>query len=159
MAHTYSAEVSWERGGAAFLDRQYSRAHLWRFDGGVEVPASSSPAIVKLPLSREDAVDPEEALIASASSCHLLTFLDLAARQGLVVDRYVDEAEGVLDKRADGRMAMVGITLRPAIVFSGPKRPPPGDLEALHHRAHELCFIANSLNFEIAVAPAEPRFV
>lgn len=159
MSHAYGATVSWERGGEDFLDRKYSRAHVWRFDGGVDVPASASPQVVKEPLSRADAVDPEEALVASAASCHMLFFLDLASRKGFRVDSYRDVAEGTLGKRADGRVAMTGITLRPEIAFSGEARPTPEDLAELHHRAHDLCFIASSLNFEVQVKPGEARFV
>jgi organic hydroperoxide reductase OsmC/OhrA len=158
MAHVYGATVTWERGDQVYTDRKYSRAHVWGFDEGVKVPASSSPLVVKPPLARTDAVDPEEALVAATSSCHMLFFLDLASRQGFRVDRYIDQAQGTLDKRADGRTAMVGITLHPAITFSGEKRPTAADLDALHHRAHELCYIANSLNFEVHVEPPEPRF-
>jgi organic hydroperoxide reductase OsmC/OhrA len=153
MAHVYQARVSWERGGQDFLDRQYSRAHVWAFDGGVEVPASASPLVVKPPRGREDAVDPEEAVVAAASSCHMLTFLDLAARQGFRVDRYVDEAEAVMGKRPDGRIALVGMTLRPAVTFSGEKRPTEHEIEQLHEKAGELCFIANSLNFPVSHEP------
>jgi organic hydroperoxide reductase OsmC/OhrA len=157
MAHVYGATVSWERGGQDYLDRKYSRAHVWRFDGGVEVPASSSPSVVKVPLSREDAVDPEEALVASASSCHMLTFLDLAARAGFRVDSYVDQATGTMGRRPDGRVAMVDIVLKPQIAFSGDNRPSTEELAELHHRSHEICYIANSLNFEVRVEQSEPR--
>lgn len=158
MAHVHKATVRWERGDQPFLDRKYSRAHAWAFDGGVEVPASASPHVVRPPMSREDAVDPEEALVAAAASCHMLFFLDLAAHAGFRVDGYVDRAEGTMGKRPDGRVAMVAMTLRPEIVFSGDKRPTPEDIAALHHRSHALCYVANSLNFEIAVQPAEPKF-
>src|ERR1700751_296022 len=104
MAHEYSADVIWTReDGAPFTDNRYSRAHVWRFDGGVEVPASSSPMSVKLPLSRADAVDPEEALVAALSSCHMLFFLDFAAHAGFVVDRYEDAAVGVMGKNERGK--------------------------------------------------------
>src|SRR5437660_12862742 len=98
VAHEYRALVLWTRGDAAFTDRRYSRAHVWRFDEGVEVPASSSPETVRLPLSRADAVDPEEAFVASLASCHMLFFLDFAARGGFVVDRYEDNPAGLMSK-------------------------------------------------------------
>jgi organic hydroperoxide reductase OsmC/OhrA len=153
MAHAYKATVSWRRGGATFTDRQYSRGHVWRFDGGVEVPASASPQAVKLPLSRADAVDPEEALVASVSSCHMLFFLDFASRAGFVVDRYEDEAVGEMSKNERGRLFMSKVTLNPSITFSGAKQPSAADLDGLHHRSHDECYIANSVRAEIVVAP------
>ncbi|MGD2132343.1 MAG: OsmC family protein [Maricaulaceae bacterium] len=158
MAHRYEATVKWNRNGEDFLDRKYSRGHAWRFDGGVEVPASASPQVVKPPYSREDAVDPEEALVASTSSCHMLFFVDLASHAGFRIDSYVDEAFGVMDKRADGRTAMTEIVLRPAVAFSGDKQPTAEEIAELHHRAHELCFIANTLNCEVRVDAPAPTF-
>ncbi len=149
--HSYEARVSWARGASEkFTDNRYSRAHEWSFDGGVTVRASSSPSVVPLPLSAADAVDPEEALVASTSSCHMLYFLFFAAKRGFVVDRYEDNASGVLEKNAAGKMSMSRITLRPAIAFAG-ATPSSADLDALHHAAHEECFIANSLKSEIVV--------
>jgi organic hydroperoxide reductase OsmC/OhrA len=150
---TYTATVSWSRGEQAFTDGKYSRAHTWRFDGGTEVPGSSSPHVVKVPLSDEHAVDPEEAFIASLASCHMLFFLDFARRAGLRVDSYVDDAEGVLAKDAQGRMAMTVVTLRPRVAFSGEKIPTGAELDALHHKSHEECFIANSVRTEVRVEP------
>lgn len=150
---TYTATVAWSRGEQPFTDGKYSRAHTWRFDGGVEVPASSSPHVVKVPMSNEQAVDPEEAFIASLSSCHMLFFLDFARRAGFRVDSYVDEAQGVLDKDGEGRMAMTSVTLRPLIAFSGDRIPTGADLDALHHKSHEACFIANSVRSEVRVEP------
>ncbi len=153
--HQYEARVSWTRGSAEkFTDNRYSRAHEWVFDGGVTVRASASPSIVPLPMSVADAVDPEEALIASASSCHMLYFLFFAAKRGFVIDSYVDNAVGALEKNAAGKQFISKITLRPRIAFSGDKVPSAADLEALHHAAHDECFIANSLRSEIAVEPA-----
>lgn len=149
--HYHEAKVSWTRGDAKFVDNKYSRAHEWKFDGGVSVRASSSPAVVPPPLSATDAVDPEEALIAAASSCHMLWFLSLAARKGFVVDTYVDEARGEIGKNADGKTAITKITLRPRIAFSGEKKPTAADLDALHHASHEQCFIASSLKSEVVV--------
>lgn len=151
--HKYEANVSWTRGASEkFTDLRFSRAHQWAFDSGITLKASSSPAVVPLPLSAADAVDPEEALVASTSSCHMLYFLFFAAKRGLVVDSYVDHAFGVLEKNQAGKMHMSRITLRPSIAFAGAP-PSPADLDALHHAAHEECFIANSLKSEIVVEP------
>jgi organic hydroperoxide reductase OsmC/OhrA len=151
--HKYEARVSWTRGASEkFTDNRYSRAHQWAFDCGITLRASSSPSVVPLPLSVTDAVDPEEALVASTSSCHMLYFLFFAAKRGFVVDSYVDNASGVLEKNAAGKMSMARITLRPAISFAG-AAPSSADLDALHHAAHEECFIANSLKSEIVVEP------
>jgi organic hydroperoxide reductase OsmC/OhrA len=152
MSHKYEARVIWSRqSGEKFVDNRYSRAHEWSFDGGVTVRASSSPSVVPVPLSVTDAVDPEEALVASASSCHMLYFLFFAAKRGFVVDRYDDEAFGVLEKNEAGKMFMSRITLRPQVAFSGEKSPTADELQALHHSAHEECFIATSLKTEIGV--------
>ena len=152
MAHEYTATVSWQRGSSEpFTDNKYSRAHTWAFDGGVTVPASSSPLSVRLPLSRADAVDPEEALVASLSSCHMLTFLYLAARQGHVIESYDDAAVGIMSKNERGRLFVSKVTLRPRIVFSGPRQPSAAELAQLHHHAHEECYIANSVRTEVVV--------
>lgn len=153
-AHRYVASVEWERNGAVFTDNKYSRAHEWTFDGGITVPGSSSPSVVKLPFSREDAVDPEEALVAAASSCHLLSFLYVAAKRGFVVDRYLDEAYGVMEKDDRGKLAITKITLRPEIEFSGEKRPTAAELAEMHHEAHEECYIASSIRSEVVVEGA-----
>jgi organic hydroperoxide reductase OsmC/OhrA len=152
-AHEYSARIRWERGAAAFTDRRYSRGHRWYFDGGVEVPASSSPQVVRLPFSVEQAVDPEEALVASLSSCHMLWFLSLAAGQGLRVDSYDDAATGLMGTNAAGRLAMLRVTLRPRVTFSGERLPSRADIDSLHRRAHEECFIANSVTTEVRCEP------
>lgn len=152
-AHSYSARIHWQRGTATFTDNRYSRAHRWQFDGGVEVPASSSPHVVRVPFSDEHAVDPEEALVASLSSCHMLFFLSFAATQGLRVDDYRDDAAGVMGKNQAGRTAMVRVTLHPRASFSGERLPTRADIEALHHRAHEECFIANSVTTTVDVEP------
>ena len=149
----HTARVTWERGDQAFTDNRYSRAHAWRFDGGAEVRGSSSPDVVKPPLSDPAGVDPEEAFIASLSSCHMLWFLSLAAAKKFRVDSYDDEAEGVMGKDAQGRVAMTHVTLRPMIRFSGDLMPTPADTEALHHAAHEHCFIANSVKTDVRVEP------
>ncbi|MGH8267619.1 MAG: OsmC family protein [Steroidobacteraceae bacterium] len=152
--HEYQARIHWERGAAVFTDNRYSRAHTWRFDGGVEVPASSSPHVVRVPWSAANAVDPEEALVAALSSCHMLFFLSLAAGRGFRIDEYTDEAAGVMGKNAAGRTAMLSVTLRPRVAFSGERRPSRGDLEALHHQAHDECFIANSVTTDVRCEPA-----
>jgi organic hydroperoxide reductase OsmC/OhrA len=155
-AHEYHALIHWARGSALFTDNRYSRGHTWRFDGGVEVPASSSPSVVRVPLSVEAAVDPEEAFVAALSSCHMLWFLSLAATAGWCVDDYSDEAVGVMGRNAAGKSAMLHVTLRPRVKFVGEPRPAAADIERLHHRAHEECFIANSVTTEVRVAaPAD----
>jgi organic hydroperoxide reductase OsmC/OhrA len=145
----YCATVEWA-GEGDFAANRYSRAHHWRFDGGAEVPASASPQVVPLPFSDPAGVDPEEALIASASSCHMLWFLHLARDAGLVVTRYRDEAVGHMGKDENGRTAFTRIVLRPRIRFSG-AAPDAQNLARLHHAAHEACFIANTLRCEIVV--------
>lgn len=149
--HQYHARIAWHRNGAPFVDNRYSRAHEWIFDGGATVAASSSPLTVPLPYSVAANVDPEEALVAAASSCHMLWFLWLAAHQGFVVDRYVDEAVGEMTQTPAGRMAISRILLRPDIGFAGDRVPTVGEVRQLHHEAHERCFIANSLKSEIVV--------
>lgn len=145
------ATVHWQRGDQTFTDKRYSRVHSWHFDGGVSVKASPSPHVVPPPYSTEQAVDPEEAFVASLASCHMLFFLQLAAEQGYTVDEYRDEAAGRLAKNTSGRLAMTQVKLCPATAFSGERLPNRGEIEHLHHRAHELCFIANSVNTEIIV--------
>ncbi len=145
----YTAVIEWRSDGG-FAEGRYSRAHIWRFDGGATVPASASPHVVPPPMSDPAGVDPEEALVASASACHMLWFLHLARDSGLDVAGYRDEARGTMGKDERGRMAMIRIALRPEIEFAGD--PPSADLlERLHHEAHERCFIANSLRTEIVV--------
>lgn len=145
----YVATIEWETDGS-FTDGRYSRAHRWRFDGGAVVAASSSPHVVPLPLSDPAGVDPEEALIASVSSCHMLWFLSLAQQAGWDVARYADAAKGRMGRDDRGKIAVTKITLRPAIVFTG-RQPSADELAALHHAAHEACFIANSLRTEIVI--------
>jgi organic hydroperoxide reductase OsmC/OhrA len=147
----FEAQVSWQRGEQAFADNRYSRAHQWEFDGGLQVPASSSPLSVPLPMSDAAAVDPEEALVAALSSCHMLFFLSIAQQRGLVVDSYCDKAVGTMDRNADGKKAMTMITLRPAIVFGGAGAPSPAELEAIHHAAHGQCYIANSIKADVVI--------
>lgn len=154
MTHQYRATVTWRRGDAKFTDQRYSRGHEWSFDGGVTVPASSSPLSVRLPYSVAEAVDPEEALVAALASCHMLTFLYVAAKQGFVVDSYADDAVGEMSKNERGKLWVSRIILSPAIVFAGEKRPSAEQLDELHHLAHEECYIANSVKSEVLVQGA-----
>ena len=152
---SYPARIVWERGDGELAKGRYSRAHVWSFDGGAVVAASASPHVVPLPWSDPNGVDPEEAFVASLASCHMLWFLSIAGKAGFVVDRYQDDADGEMGKNADGRLAMTVVTLHPAVVFSGPERPDRARIEAMHHAAHEACFIANSVKTEVR---CEPRY-
>ena len=148
----YSAKVVWTRGtGEAFIDSKYSRGHSWIFDGGRTIPASSSPHVVPLPYSIEANVDPEEAFIASLSSCHMLFFLAIAAKNKFVVEQYTDEAVGVMEKNSRGRLSMTRVTLRPEIVFSGDVQPTKEKIEKIHHQSHEQCYIANSVKTIVSI--------
>lgn len=148
----YNARVVWSRqDDESFIDNQYSRGHEWRFDGGVIVPASSSPHVVPLPYSVEANVDPEEAFIASLSSCHMLFFLSIAAKRQFIVDAYSDDAIGVMEKDADGKIAMTKVVLRPNVKFSGDRKPTLEQLEKIHHQSHEQCFIANSVKTDVVI--------
>lgn len=149
----HKAVITWKRDGAAFTDNLYSRAHRWSFDGGINVPASASPHIVQPPASVAEAVDPEEAFVASLSSCHLLTFLSIAAKRGYIVDSYRDEAVGLLARNASGKLVMTHVTLYPEARFGGETVPGPADVAAMHHNAHEECFIANSVKTVVRVEP------
>ncbi len=148
--HKYTATIAWQRGEQAFADQRYSRAHIWSFDGGLQVPASSSPLSVPVPMSNPANVDPEEALVAATSSCHMLWFLHIAASAGFVVDDYRDDAAGEMHKNDKGKLAMTRITLRPRIAFAG-RQPSFDELDALHHKAHDECYIANSIKAEVIV--------
>jgi organic hydroperoxide reductase OsmC/OhrA len=152
-AHEYRAHIHWERGDAVFTDNRYSRGHSWQFDGGVAVPASSSPYTVRVPLSVEAAVDPEEALVAALASCHMLWFLSLAAAGRCRVDDYRDQAVGSMGRNAAGKTAMLSVTLRPQVRFSGEHVPTRADIVQLHERAHEECFIANSVTTAVHIEP------
>ena len=148
--HRYQASIAWNRHGAKFTDNRYGRGHDWSFDGGTTVRASSSPAHVPVPMSEEAAVDPEEALVAAASSCHMLFFLFFAAKRGFVVESYDDDAYGDMAPGPDGKVAFTRIGLRPRIAFAG-EPPDAAFLAALHHAAHEACFIASSLRAPVEV--------
>jgi len=156
MAH-YTAEILWLRGEQAFTDNRYSRRHAVRFDGGVEMPGSSSPHVVPLPMSDASAVDPEEAFVASLSSCHMLWFLAIAAKRRFRVDRYFDAAVGTMGRNAEGREAMLTVTLRPEVLFSGEHLPTREELADMHHKAHDECFIANSVKTEVRCEPVGLR--
>jgi organic hydroperoxide reductase OsmC/OhrA len=146
----HSALIEWHReADEVFSDNQYSRAHIWKFDGGLQVPASPSPHVVPLPLSVEENVDPEEAFVAALSSCHMLVFLSIAAKRRYVVDRYLDEAVGELKKGENGKEWVSKVTLNPKITFAGDNQPTRSQLEKMHHMAHENCFIANSVKTEV----------
>jgi organic hydroperoxide reductase OsmC/OhrA len=149
---THTAQVTWQRGTDVFSDRKYSRRHRWRFDGGLEVPASATPTLVRPPLSDPSAVDPEEAFVAAMASCHMLFFLDLAARAGHVVDDYTDDAEGQLGPDAEGKTAFTEVRLRPRVTWAGPP-PEAAALAELHHKAHEACFIARSARCPVVITP------
>ena len=149
--NTYTATVSWRNDSDDFARGRYSRGHLWRFDGGTEVPATASPHVVPSRFTVEAAVDPEEALIASLSSCHMLTFLDLARRGGFVVASYDDDAAGTMEKNEAGKFWVSEVTLSPRIAFSG-KAPDADELRRLHDAAHAECFIANSLLTRVTIA-------
>jgi len=149
---TYTATIRWSRTGEGdFAKGRYSRAHQWSFDGGAVVRASASPDNVPPGTADEAGVDPEEGFIAAISSCHMLFFVDYARRGGFVVDSYVDEAVGVMEQRTDGKIAVTRVVLHPLIVFAGDRQPTADEIERLHRRAHEDCFIANSVNTEVTV--------
>lgn len=152
----YSAKVKWlRREEEIYTDNKYSRGHEWEFDGGITVKASSSPSIVPVPYSVEAFVDPEEALVASLSSCHMLFFLSIAAKRNFVVDEYVDDVIGIMEKNEEGKLLMTKVTLRPKIKFSGDKVPTREQLETMHHQSHNSCFIANSVRSEVTTEIVE----
>jgi organic hydroperoxide reductase OsmC/OhrA len=150
---SYTAQTLWLRGEQNFLDNRYSRKHVLRFDGGVEVAGSSSPHVVKLPYSDATAVDPEEMFVSSLSSCHMLWFLSIAVERKFRVDRYSDAASGIMEKNADGKLFVSVVTLRPEVQFSGERLPTRAELDAMHHAAHEDCFIANSVKTRVLCEP------
>ena len=152
----HSAEIIWERGEALFTDNRYSRRHRLRFDGGLEVPGSSSPHSVPVPLSDPSAMDPEEALVAAVSSCHMLWFLSLAAKRGFRVDQYRDQAVGEMTRDSQGKWSIGLVTLRPDARFSGESVPSAQDIETLHHAAHEECYIARSITAQVRCEPVLP---
>ena len=152
---TYTATIRWSRtGDGDFTKGQYSRAHQWAFDGGAIVPASPSPHIVPAPWNDPNGVDPEEAFVASLSSCHMLFFLDYARRDGWTIDSYVDEAIGIMEADSRGKMAVSKVRLRPKIAWGGDAQPSGEQIAHLHHRSHDDCFIANSVKTEVVVETA-----
>jgi len=151
----HKATINWKRTSEEFLKGKYSREHNWTFDGGLTLPASPSPSVVPVPYSNPAHVDPEEAFVASISSCHMLTFLYLASKQGFQIDSYEDAAVGSMTKNDKGVPWMSRVTLNPQIVYSGEKLPTPADEEHLHHLAHEQCYIANSIKTEVLIQPAD----
>ncbi|TYC62394.1 OsmC family peroxiredoxin [Rhodobacterales bacterium] len=156
--HSYTAEVEWACDGD-YAANAYSRGHIWRFDGGLEVPASASPTVVPLPHSIEAAVDPEEAFVAAISSCHMLWFLDLARRAGYQVASYRDHARGEMSRIGPGRMAISKVVLKPLVTLKADTEPDPTWMRDLHVKAHEVCFIANSVKCEILIEPEPLRLV
>jgi organic hydroperoxide reductase OsmC/OhrA len=142
----HCAKISWKRTTEDFAYENYSRDHEWRFESGSSIAASAAPEFSGNPKR----VDPEEALVASLSSCHMLTFLALAARKRLVVDSYLDDAVGIMEKNEDGKLAITRVELRPRVEFGEPV--PSGDvIERMHHKAHDHCFIANSVKTQVSV--------
>ena len=151
----YTSTVLWQRGEQNFLDNSYSRRHEIHFDSGTVLPASSSPHVVPLPMSDAQAVDPEELFVAALSSCHMLWFLSLTRDAGFVVDRYEDEAVGQMARDAQRRMMMSTVTLRPRVQFAPGHAPSREQLQALHHEAHEQCYIANSVRTQVRCEPRD----
>ena len=143
------ATIRWKRKSPDFAYDSYNRGHQWEFDGGVEVAASAAPGYLGDP----ERVDPEEALVASLASCHMLTFLALAARKRLVVDAYTDSAVGVMEKNADGKLAITRVTLRPKVQFGGVSPPSSADIDKLHELSHENCFISKSVRTSVTIEP------
>ena len=147
----HRARVTWEQSGGPFAKRQYSRAHQWSFDGGVTVPAAASPSAVPAQFTDPSAVDPEEAYVAAIASCHLLSFLPLAALAGFEVLRYEDDAVGHMTKNENGKLWVSEVHLSPRVTWAAGKKPDPEHEAELHHRAHDECYIANSVRTEIRV--------
>ena len=150
----HTAKVRWEISeGEDFPSNTYRRAHSWSFDGGLSVPGSAAPGYLPAALIDESAVDPEEALLASAASCHMLYFLAYAAKAGFTMTSYEDNPEGKVEKNEAGDPWVSAIVMRPRAVFTGDKRPTGDEIEKLHHRAHKSCIIANSLKSALTIEP------
>ena len=147
----YTASITWTRDGQNFTDNRYKRTHLWTFDGGETVRASSSPHVIPEPLSDPSAVDPEEAFVAALSSCHMLWFLSIAAKKGFIIEKYEDNAEGMMEKNEDGKLAFTEVTLRPDVTYKNGSSPTEKENSEMHHQAHQECFIANSVKAKIRV--------
>jgi organic hydroperoxide reductase OsmC/OhrA len=150
------ATIRWDRLNQKFVDQRYSRCHTWQFDGGLTVAASSSPDVVPIPFSDPTAVDPEEAFVASLSSCHMLWFLSLAAKQGLCVENYEDQAYGEMGTDEQGKTAILSVTLCPRVKWAATGTPDSETIAQLHHRAHQECFIANSVKTDVRIQPVFP---
>ncbi|MCJ8340240.1 MAG: OsmC family protein [Pseudomonadales bacterium] len=142
----YNVKVVWNKGAdEQYTDGKYSRGHQWHFDGGISVAASSSPQVVPLPYSVEANVDPEEAFVASLSSCHMLFFLQVAAKKRYVIEQYVDNAVGLMQADSSGNISITKVTLKVAVTFSAARQPSLLQLQKMHHLSHQQCFIANSV--------------
>jgi organic hydroperoxide reductase OsmC/OhrA len=150
----HKAKILWRHSQGDFLKGTYSREHSWTFDGGMTVPASSSPAAVRIPFSNPANIDPEEAFVASLSSCHMLTYLFLASRKGFEISDYEDEAIGLMTKNERGMLWVSSVILHPRITYSGTKKPTREEEAQMHHAAHEQCFIANSVKTNVTVESA-----
>jgi organic hydroperoxide reductase OsmC/OhrA len=151
----HKALIQWRMGEGDFLRGKYSREHTWKFDGGATIAASPSPSVVPAPFSNPANIDPEEAFVASVSSCHMLTYLWLASRAGFKIESYEDSAVGLMTKNEKGIAWLSLVKLYPKIVYSGEKLPSKADEDHLHHGAHEQCFIANSIKTEVLVKKVE----
>jgi organic hydroperoxide reductase OsmC/OhrA len=147
------ASLTWIRTGDGFAQSQYARNHTWTFDGGLTIPATAAPSVIPPPWTDPSAVDPEEAFVAALASCHMLTFLHVACKGGFIVDRYEDNAVGQMKKNEKGVPWVHKVILHPRVTYGGEKSPTPEESDALHHKAHEYCFIANSVKSEIVVEP------
>jgi organic hydroperoxide reductase OsmC/OhrA len=145
------ATVVWQRDRAKFVDNKYSRAHIWQFDGGLEIAASASPHVVPVPYSNLAAIDPEEAFVASLSSCHMLWFLSIAAQRKFVVESYSDRAVGLMEKNEEGKLAITQVRLQPQIDFTGEILPTASQVEEMHEAAHASCFLANSVKTQVII--------
>ena len=150
--HLHRAVIHWEQPAVDFFKGQYSREHTWSFDGGAVIPASPAPSVIPAPWSNAALIDPEEAFVASLSSCHMLVYLYVASRQGFQVAAYHDEATGAMAKNERGVPWVSAVTLHPVITYAGEKRPSAEEEARLHHVAHEQCYIANSVKTEVTVA-------
>jgi organic hydroperoxide reductase OsmC/OhrA len=153
----HHATVEWQRRQAKFVDNLYSREHFWKFDGGAEISASSSPEVVPVPYSNVEYVDPEEAFVASLSSCHMLWFLSIAARHKFVVESYVDHAVGVMSMNEEGKLAITRIHLYPQVTFDKDYPPTQEQIEEMHHEAHHSCFLASSVKAAVIVEKLERK--
>jgi organic hydroperoxide reductase OsmC/OhrA len=147
----HTAVIEWKRNQAKFTDNQYSREHVWKFDGGTKILASSSPHVVPVPYSNVSCVDPEEAFVASLSSCHMLWFLSIASKKKFIIESYTDHASGLMSKNDDKKLAITKVNLRPEVIFSGHNLPTPKQIKEMHDEAHNSCFIANSVKAEVFI--------